>query len=118
MKKDGLRFNPLYLRITKLVIISDAAFGNYRVYRSQLGYVILLADEKVTSNITHYASNRCKRVKMSLLAAKVHALLLEFDASIFIQDILREILGRQLEMDAYVDSRTFFHVVARDGATT
>lgn len=113
----GLRFKPLDMQSMKLVVLSDAAFGNSRGYRSQLGYVILLTDASGTSNIIHYTSNRFKRVTRSVLAAEVNALILAFDSCYLIQDMKHEIIGIPLDMDAFVDSRTLVLVVATDGAT-
>lgn len=53
-----------------------------------------------------------------MLAAEVHALVLAFDMAYVIQDMLHEILGRKIEIDAYVDSKTLFDVVAKDGNTS
>ena len=114
----GLSFCPLNLDKTKLIIISDAAFGNARGLRSQLGYLILLVDDTGAANIIHYASNRCKRVTRSVLAAEVHGLVLAFDHSFIIQDMIKEILGRTLDVEAYVDSKTLFDVVAKNSNTT
>ena len=51
------------------------------------------------------------------MAAELHALIYGFDNAYMVQDIVSETLGRKIEIDAYVDSRTVFNVVAKNSAT-
>lgn len=79
-----------------MVLIIDAYFGNANDYRSQYGYVILLVDKFGVSNIIHYASNRFKRETRSVLAAEVHALVIDFYNAYVLRDMTHDILGRAL----------------------
>ena len=53
----------------------------------------------------------------SVMAAKVHALVLGFDYAYVIREAVEEPLGRRVEIEAYVDSRTLFNVIAKDSPT-
>lgn len=117
-KTRGLTYVPLDLRTVPIIILTDASFANATRLRSQLGYVILILDAKQRANIVHYGSSRCKGVVRSVLAAEVHGLLLGFDFGLLVKDLLEEILGRTLLMEAMVDSWTLFSVIAKDAPTT
>lgn len=75
----GLTFCQLDMDNVHLVLITDAYFGNFRDYKSQLGFVILMADNTRVSNIVHYASASCKRVTRFVLEAELHAMVIGFD---------------------------------------
>lgn len=111
----GLILSPLDMKSVRLVLITDASFDNARDYRRQLGYVILMKDNTGESNIVHYASAICKRVTLPVLAAELHALVLGFHASFVIREMLQEITGRTINIEEFVDSKTIFDVVAKDG---
>ena len=77
-----------------------------------------MIDKHNACNIIHYASNRCKRVCRSVMAAEVHALILGFDYAYLIQNMLHEILGWTMEIEGITDSKTVFNVVAKEAQTT
>lgn len=52
------------------------------------------------------------------MAAKVHGLVLGFDHAFSIRDALQKIFSRKLGIEAYVDRKTLFNVVAKDGSMT
>lgn len=58
----GQKFCRLDIETVKMVVIIEAAFGNDRAFRSQLGYLILLMDEEGEANFVHYAGNHWKCV--------------------------------------------------------
>lgn len=115
---EGLRFKPLDIDTLKLVIISDASFGNAKGYRNRLGFVVLLADRNGKDNIVHFTSNILKSVTSSVLSAEVHSLVLAFEDCFLIQDMDHDLPCRRLDIDEYVDSLTPFYVVPKDIATT
>ena len=117
-KENGLTYVNLDLNTCRIVLLSDASFANNVDLKSQLGYLILLVDGSNKCNILHYGSNRCKRVCRSVMAAELHALTLGFDYAIIIREMLNEILGRMLKIEAMIDSKTVFNVIAKDSQTT
>ena len=46
----------------RLVVFTDLFFANNSNYSSQIGYVIVLADEENNANIIHWSSTKYKRV--------------------------------------------------------
>lgn len=115
--RTGLKFVPLDIDTMRVVIMSDASFANARGGKSQLGFVIAMVDKNNRANIVHYASCRCRRVARSVMAAEIHALVTAFDFAFVIADMLGEIMSRQPTIEALVDSRTLFDVIAKAGKT-
>ena len=115
---QGLNYVALDLKTTKLVLMTDASFANAEGMRSQLGYLVLMVDDDDNCNIVHYGSNRCKRVARSVMAAEIQALVLGFDFAFIVKDLIEEILGREVKLEALVDSKTVFDVIARDAQTS
>ena len=116
--EQGLTFVPLNLETMRLVLMTDASFANAQGMKRQLGYLIMLVDDEGNCNIVHYGSNRCKRVARSVMAAEIQALVLGFDYAYVVKDLIEEILGRTIMLDAMVDSKTVFDVIAKDAKTT
>lgn len=114
----GQNYKNLDLSSVKIFVISDAAFGNSRVFKSQLGYVILLQDKHGTANIVHNCSNRCKGATRSVLATEPHALVLAFDQAYGLRELTTEILEKNLLIEAVIDSKTLFDVVVKDRSPT
>lgn len=51
------------------------------------------------------------------MIAEVHALVWAFDHRYFVRQALEELLGRQVEMESFVDSRTLFNIIAKNNST-
>ena len=117
-KEIGLTYVKLNMEEIKIVVLTDASFANAEGLKSQLGYLILLVDDTGRCNVLHYGSNRCRRIARSVMAAEIQALILGFDYAYLIKDQLDEILGRDVKIEAVVDSKTTFNVVAKEGKTT
>lgn len=52
------------------------------------------------------------------MATEIHALILGFDQTYATRDLLTELIGRKVEITGFVDSKTLFDVVTKDGTTT
>jgi hypothetical protein len=113
----GLRFIPLDVSSLRLVLFTDASFGNADDLSSQLGFIVLLADGMNNANIIHYGSQKSKRVTRSVLAAEILALVYGWDNAFVIRHTLEEMFGKKVPVDAFVDSRTTFDCVAKQSAT-
>lgn len=112
-----MKFWKLDLSKMKLVLLTDASIANTKGVKSQLRYILLMPDDHGTSNTIHYCSTRCRRVTRSVMASEIHALVLWFDRDISIRHLIQEILVRAVEVQVYVDSKTVFDVIAKDGQT-
>lgn len=82
-------------------MVSHASFANTEDLKSQLGYVITLADYTGSPDIVHYGCYQFRRVARSVMEAELQGLVLGFDFAFIIRQLLLEILGRK-----YALSRT------------
>lgn len=112
-----LKFVPLNLSSLRLLLFTDASFANANKLRSQIGFVHVLADDENNANIIHYGSINCKRVTRSVMAAESLALVYGFDQAFVARDILQQVTDQQIPIDAFIDSKTVFNVVAKSGGT-
>jgi hypothetical protein len=100
-----------------VVVFSDASFANAGGYKSQLGFVICIVDDANNANIVHFGSSKCKRVTRSVMAAELHGLVLGFDNAFVVRQMVSEISGREIPIDAYIDSKTVFDTITKLGTT-
>ncbi|KAI1003495.1 hypothetical protein K3495_g4719, partial [Podosphaera aphanis] len=75
----GLKFVKLDIKTLGLFVFTDASFANNKDYSSQVGYVLVLADNSKKANIIHWSSIKCKRVTRSVLASELYAMAHGFD---------------------------------------
>ncbi|KAF1937732.1 hypothetical protein EJ02DRAFT_324136, partial [Clathrospora elynae] len=88
----GLQYVPLDLATAKLIVFTDGSFANNQDLSSQLGYLIVLANEdahsrqdthsypgsypdgtfNIRGNVVHWSSTKCKRVTRSVLASETY----------------------------------------------
>jgi hypothetical protein len=67
-KERGLKYVPLNLARSKLFIFTDGSFANNKDLSSQLGFLIILAEERtrtttefeIQGNIIHWTPTKCK----------------------------------------------------------
>lgn len=106
------------MKTARIVLLTDASFANTREMKSHLGFLVLMMDNDGGANIIHYGSNWCKRVTRNVMESEIHALVLGFDYAYIIKDMVRDITGMNMPIEAIVDSRTVFDVIEKDGLTT
>lgn len=116
-KKIGFDFVKLDIASVCVVVWPDASFAKAIGMKSQLGFVNPLPYGQKRAYIDHYGFNRCHRLSRSIMAAEVHALVHAFDNGFVVQEVLEELLGRRVELEAFVDSRTLFNVIANNSCT-
>lgn len=140
----GLTFAPLDLARAKLFIFADASFANNRDLSSQIGFLIVLAEEEagpqdslgttahqprdssqsfaLTGNILHWTSMKCKRVTRSVLASEIYGLVAGYDAGFVIASVLTTINSRlRLPPPPVVvctDSYSLYECLVKMGSTT
>lgn len=99
----GLTNIPLDLATLKLFVFVDGSFANNQDLSSQLGYVILLANElpdaekdtfHLRGNIMHFSSTKSKRVTRAVLASEIYGMVLGVDIAIAINSTLQLIAQR------------------------
>ena len=124
--KRGLRFLRLNPEELKLFIFVDASFANNKDLSSQIGYVILIAEEQrkndeeimVKGNIVHWSSTKCKRVTRSVLASELYAMVAGFDIGASIQSTLTGITeGKKIPLILCTDSYSLYDCMIKLGTT-
>jgi hypothetical protein len=116
-KMRGLRFVPLDLESLKLVVFADASFANNNDNTSQIGFVIVLADESNSANIVHWSSIKCKRVTRSVLASELYGMAHGFDHAAVIKATIEKILQITLPLVVCTDSKSLYECLVKLGST-
>jgi hypothetical protein len=85
----------------KLYAMVNASFANNPDLSSQMGYVIVLGNERVTKesfefigNIIHWFFVKCKRITRSVLASKVYAMAEGVDIAVVIGTTINRIIAK------------------------
>jgi hypothetical protein len=126
----GLSYVPLDLSCMKLFIFTDGSFANNKDLSSQLGFLIVLGTEqrtkdsydfKITGNIVHWNSSKCKRVTRSVLASELYGMVGGFDCAIALSTTINQIL-RTLKISPIpivlcTDSRSLYECLVKLGTT-
>ena len=104
-----LRFPRLDFQSLRIIVFSDASFGNVKNGGSQGGFIILIGDKSANVAPIYWASKRLKRVVKSTMAAEALALLEAIDSAIFIRQILSEMLlddylSNSVPIECFVDN--------------
>lgn len=102
----------------RLVLVKDASFENARGMKSLLGLVFIMVDKTGNENIVHYGSIRCRRVIRSVMESETQGLVLGFDFSYGIRDMLVEIIGKEMVLEAFVEISAVFDFLAKYGKKT
>ncbi|KAI0996915.1 hypothetical protein K3495_g11268 [Podosphaera aphanis] len=124
----GIRFIPLKLKHAKLFTFVDGSFANNKDLSSQIGFVIVLANEsmekdefKICGNILHWSSIKCRRVTRSVLASELYAMVHGTDIAIAISTTLKMITTKlQIEEIPIVlctDSFSLYECMVKLGTT-
>ena len=97
-KQRGICFIPTKLDTAKLFVFIDGTFANNKDFSSQIGFVIVLANESSTGdeftvkgNIIHWSSIKCKRITRSVLALELYAMVHGVDIAIAINTTFKMI---------------------------
>ena len=113
-----LKYPPLDKNSLRMVVFSDAAFSTSANLTSQLGYIILLADDKNNCHILHYCSRKSSRVVRSVLASEVYAFADAFDMAYTLRQNLTKILCRTVKLTMLTDSKSLFDIITKCSQTT
>ncbi|KAI0995534.1 hypothetical protein K3495_g12645, partial [Podosphaera aphanis] len=129
----GLNFIPLNLDTAKIYVFVDGSFANNSDLSSQIGFVIILANEtenngdagqchfEIEGNIIHYSSTKCKRVTRSVLASEIYGMVHGVDMAISIgstlDEILRELKLKSIPIIVCTDSYSLYDCLVKLGTT-
>ena len=104
----SIKFPSLDLSTIKVIIYSDASYGNLPDGSSQGGHIIFLSDSSGKCVPITWSSVKIKRIARSTLAAECMALQDSTDAAILISSLLSEMLyegKKQIKIIAKTDSK-------------
>ena len=126
----GLVYIPLRLPTTRLFIFVGGSLANNKDLTSQLGYVIVLANEDrdeaeseftIEGNVVHWSSTKSKRVTRSSLASEIYGMVAGVDMGIVINSTLRQITDElklpQIETVVCTDSFSLYECLVKLGTT-
>jgi hypothetical protein len=125
----GIKYIPLDLQRTKLFVFIDGSFANNKDFSSQIGYLIILANETFTEsnefvvngNLIHYSSTKSKRVTRSVLASEIYGMVGGIDMAIAINTTLH-MINEQLDLPKVsivvcTDSYSLYECLVKLGTT-
>jgi hypothetical protein len=105
----GLDYIFIKLNIMKLFAFVDALFANNQNLSSQIGYIIVLGNEKNTEetfiifgNFAHWFSVKCKRITRSVFASEIYAIAYGVNIAVAIGTIVDKITDRLRLPKAFV----------------
>ena len=125
----GLTYVPLELNSAKLYIFVDGSFANNKDLSSQIGTIIILANETSTmdyefvikGNIIHWFSVKVKRVTKSVLASEILAISSGVDIAHVILSTLQKITNQiemaRIPMVVCTDSYSLYECLVKLGST-
>jgi len=125
----GIKYIALKLDHMKLFVFVDGSFANNKDFSSQIGYLIILANETtngmdeftIKGNLIHYSSTKSKRVTRSVLASEIYGMVGGVDMAIAINTTIRMITS-QLELPptaitVCTDSYSLYECLVKLGTT-
>lgn len=113
-----LLYNDLDKSSLHLRVCTDASFAGNEDLSSQLGFIILLCDNKNRTHVLDYSSRKFKRVVRSILGGEVYAFSAGFDRGFILQYDLQTIYKRAIPLHMMTDSLQLFDVITKGSATT
>ena len=113
----GLRFVKLEKESLRLLVFTDASFANNKDLSSQIGYVLVLADDAGRANILHWSSTKCKRVTRSVLASELYGMVHGFDMGASVKATVDRALGIELPLVVCTDSKSLYECLVKLGTT-
>ena len=125
----GIKYVALDLACTKLFVFVDGSFANNKDFSSQIGYLIILANEtptgneefEIKGNIIHYSSTKSKRVTRSVLASEIYGMVGGVDMAIAINTTIKMITEQldfpQTPIIICTDSYSLYECLVKLGTT-
>jgi hypothetical protein len=126
----GIKYIALDLENTKLFVFVDGSFANNKDLSSQIGYLIILANEidsmgtdefAIKGNLIHYSSTKSKRVTRSVLASEIYGMVGGVDMAIAINTTINMITKQLGFVDIPIvvctDSYSLYECLVKLGTT-
>lgn len=111
-EKSGLNFVKLNQSKLRLIAFSDGSFANNADFSSQIGFVIILADDH-HCNLIQWSSSKCKRVTRSVLASELYAMIYAFDAACVLKFTLDAIMSQSVPLILCTDNFSLYECLVK-----
>ena len=106
----------LDIKKLRLVVFIDSSFANNKDYSSQIGYVIVLANDD-HCNLLHWSSIKCRRVTRSVIALELYAIGHGFDYACVLKHTLDSILCTSIPLTICINSFSLYECLVKLGTT-
>ena len=113
----ALYIRPLDPSTLRIVAFADSSYANNNDQTSQLGYLVMLADETDACNLVHCTSLKYRRVVRSVLAGELHAFVDAFDYAYLLKRDLELVLSMDVPVQILTDSRSLFDTLTTSSYT-
>lgn len=102
----------------RLAVFADASFACNSDLKSQLGFVVTQMDAQNCAKIVHNLSFQSKRTTRSVLATELLAAVHAFDYTSTVRLVVNDIMGKNIPLVIYTDSKSIFEGLAGIITTT
>jgi hypothetical protein len=89
----GLKLVKLDINKLRIIVFTDSSFANNKDYSSQIGFIIVLADDD-HCNLIHWSSVKCRRITRSVIASELYAMAHGFDSACVLKDTLDKLFDK------------------------
>ena len=113
-----LKYPKLDMDSLRILVYVDASHNNLENNRSQLGFVIILADKTDRCSFLRYTSYKSRRVTRSNMAGEALVFVDRLDCALLLRHERMSLLGRKLPILMLKDSEIHFDVLTRSRYTT
>lgn len=108
--KRGLEYQALIVKTLHLRVYTYASFASNDDMSSQLVYLVLLCDSG-NFHVLDFAGRKSKRVAESIMGGELYAFTDSFDASVTLATDLSRVLGKNVSVRMFTDSKQVFDVI-------
>lgn len=112
-KDRTLKYPKLDVDSLRLACYTDAGHCNAAEGRSQLGYIIVLADKSNRCSILAFSSKRSRRIVRSTTAGEGLAFADGFDFCYATREDLQKVIGKRIPIIMLTDSQILFNIITR-----
>eukprot|EP00171_Calliarthron_tuberculosum_P003124 IDg3124t1 len=114
----SLKFLSLISKSIRVVCYSDSSFANNHDLSTQLGVIVLQADDSGSSVSIHFKYCKSKRVVRSAMAGEVIAFSDLFDIASTLTSELQAIYRRDIPVQLLTDSQSLLDVISKAWKTS
>lgn len=111
---EELKFKMFLRDSMNVQCYADALFSSNEDSATQIGYIVLIADNNGDCHILEYQSRNSRELLGLAWAAEVYAFEEAYNSAFLIVDDVKKTLKMELDLHMYTDSLQFFDAFTRD----